>query len=99
MRELAARFFPAEEVDKAVLVAECESGFNPAARSSNGLYGGLFQHLISDWDRRATLAGWSGSSIFDAEANTAVSAWLLSKASWETQWPSCSAWADGQLGG
>ena len=99
MCELAARYFPPNEVDKAVLVVDCESNFDPNAVSANELYGGLFQQLISDWDRRATLAGWPGSSIFDAEANTAVSAWLLAQASWATQWPYCSAWADEQLGG
>ena len=99
MCELAERYFPPNEVDKAVLVVDCESNFDPNAVSANELYGGLFQQLISDWDRRANLAGWPGSSIFDAEANTAVSAWLLAQASWATQWPYCSAWADVQLGG
>ena len=99
MCDLAARYFPPEEVEKAVLVAWCESEYDPNAYNSAGPYGGLYQQLISDWDRRAILAGWAGYSVFDAEANTAVSAWLLAQTSWETQWPSCSAWADGQLGG
>lgn len=99
MRDLAARFFPADEVEKAVLVAKCESGWNPAAYNPSGPYGGLFQHLESAWPSRATAAGFPGASIFDAEANTAAAAWLLSRASWSSQWPYCSNWADGQLGG
>ncbi len=98
MRELAARFFPSEEVDKAVLVARCESGFNPAAYNSSGPYGGLYQHLETHWETRAAAAGYPGASIFNAEANTAAAHLLWSSNGWGP-WPSCSAWADGQLGG
>ncbi len=76
MRELAARFFPADEVENAVSVARCESGFNPSAYNPAGPYGGLFQHLESRWAYRAEQAGYPGASIFDAEANTAAAAWL-----------------------
>jgi hypothetical protein len=98
MRELAARFFPSEEVEKAVLVARCESGFNPAAYNSSGPYGGLYQHLETHWETRAAAAGYPGASIFNAEANTAAAHLLWSSNGWGP-WPSCSAWADGQLGG
>jgi hypothetical protein len=98
MRALAARFFPAEEVDKAVLVAKCESGFNPMAYNPAGPYGGLFQHLETAWTSRASAAGYPGASIFDPEANTAAAYLLWSSSGW-SPWPSCSSWADGQLGG
>ncbi|MDH5372863.1 MAG: transglycosylase family protein [Acidimicrobiia bacterium] len=98
MRDLAVRFFPAEEVEKAVLVAKCESGFNPNAYNPAGPYGGLFQHLESAWAARATAAGYPGASIFDPEANTAAAHLVWSSSGWGP-WPSCSSWADGQLGG
>ena len=98
MRELAGRFFPAEELDKAVLVAWCESGFDPNAYNLVGPYGGLFQHAEIYWPSRAIAAGYPGASIFDAEANTAASKLLWSISGWQP-WPYCSAWADGQLGG
>ncbi len=99
MRSLAASYFPAAEVEKAVLVAKCESGWNADVVSSNGLYGGLFQHAFSHWESRAASAGWAGADIFDPAANTAVAARLLEGSSWDSHWPFCSGWADGQLGG
>jgi len=98
MRALASLYFPAEEVDKAVLVARCESNLDPSAYNPDGPYGGLYQHSLAYWDGRATSAGWSGASIYDAAANTAVSAWLVARDGWG-HWPWCSSWADGQLGG
>ncbi len=81
MRDLAARFFPAEEVDNAVEVARCESGFNPNAYNPYG-YGGLFQHHEDYWADRAEQSGYAGASIFDAEANTAAAAWLWGVRGW-----------------
>lgn len=98
MRELAGRFFPVEELDKAVLVAWCESGYDPNAYNPAGPYGGLYQHAERFWDSRAAAAGFPGASIFDAEANTAAAHLLWASSGW-TPWPWCSAWADGQLGG
>jgi hypothetical protein len=98
MRELAAGFFPAEEVDKAVLIADCESGLNPSAYNPGGPYGGLYQHSEAAWDSRAAAAGYPGASIFNAEANTAAAYLLWSSNGWDP-WRWCSAWADGQLGG
>jgi len=98
MGNLAARFFPGEEVEKAVLVARCESNFNPSAYNPAGPYGGLYQHSLVSWDSRAASAGWAGSSVYDATANTAVAAWLWGRGGWGS-WPWCSAWADAQLGG
>lgn len=74
-------YFKPEDVDTALRVAKCESNLDPSAWNPNG-HGGLFQHAISAWDSRAEAAGWPGASIFDAEANTAVSAWLLYKDGW-----------------
>jgi hypothetical protein len=98
MRALASLYFPAEELDKAVLVARCESGYDPAAYNPAGPYAGLYQHSFTYWDSRAASAGWAGASIYDASANTAVTAWLVARDGWG-HWPWCSTWADGQLGG
>jgi len=98
MRTLAAQHFPAEEVDKAVLVARCESNYDPAAYNPSGPFGGLYQHSLAYWDDRAASAGWAGASVYGADANTAVTAWLLARDGWG-HWPYCSTWADLQLGG
>ena len=98
MRALATQYFPAAEIDKAVLVARCESNFDPSAHNPAGPFGGLYQHSLAYWDGRAASAGWAGASVYDATANTAVTAWLLNQGGWG-HWPWCSAWADAQLGG
>ena len=75
-------YFEPHDVDTALRVAQCESNLDPTAVNPSGLHGGLFQHAISAWDSRATAAGWAGASIFDPEANTAVSAWLVEVDGW-----------------
>lgn len=77
MRDLAARYFVASDVERAVRVARCESGFNPSAVNGSSGAAGLFQHLPRYWKDRAAAAGWAGADILNAEANTAVSAWLV----------------------
>jgi hypothetical protein len=99
MRALAAVYFPADHVDKAVLVAFCESTYNPDAYNPAGPYAGLYQHSLVYWDGRAAAAGWEGASVYEAAANTAVSAWLVAQDGWTGHWPYCGPWADGQLGG
>ncbi len=98
MRALASLYFPADGVDKAVLVARCESNYDPSAYNPEGPYGGLYQHSVTYWDSRAASAGWAGAGIYDADANTAVTAWLVARDGWG-HWPWCSTWADAQLGG
>ena len=75
-------YFESDDVDTALYVAQCESNLDPTAVNASGLHGGLFQHAISAWESRAEQAGWSGASIFDPEANTAVSAWLVEVGGW-----------------
>jgi hypothetical protein len=78
---LFSQYFEQADVETALRVAKCESNLDPSAWNPNG-YGGLFQHAYSAWDERAEAAGWAGADIFDAEANTAVSAWLLYRDGW-----------------
>lgn len=82
-----ALYFSAGDVDKAISVAICESGLNTAAYNPAG-YGGLFQHSIVYWPDRAAAAGWAGASIYDGNANAAVSAWLVNTDGWH-HWPNC----------
>ena len=86
-RDLFSRYFSGDDVDVAIRIAVCESGLNTNAYSPKG-YGGLFQHSISAWDSRAAAAGWSGASIYDGEANTAVAYWLYTQSGW-SPWPNC----------
>lgn len=86
-RDLFGRYFSGDEVDVAMRIAVCESGLNTNAYNPAG-YGGLFQHSIADWDNRAAAAGWSGASIYDGEANTAVAYWLYTQSGW-SPWPNC----------
>lgn len=81
-RSLFSLYFQPGDVETAVRVARCESNFDPTAVNVSGLHGGLFQQAFSAWDSRAEKAGWAGASIFDPEANTAVSAWLVEVGGW-----------------
>jgi hypothetical protein len=93
------RYFPASEVDKAVLVAQCESNFDANVRGGGGNnYVGLFQHADWVWADRAAKAGFAGADWWDPEANVAVSAWLLNGDDW-WHWSNCSSIADSVLGG
>jgi hypothetical protein len=99
VRALVAAYFPASEVDKAVLVAKCESGWDAyVTGGAGGKYVGLFQHAGWVWDSRAAAAGQAGKPWWDPEANIAVAAWLLDGDNW-WHWSTCSSRADEQLGG
>lgn len=74
---LVARYFPPEDVPRALCVISYESGGDPDAnRGRSRSAKGLWQHLDRYWDRRAEKAGVPGASIWDPEAQTIVAAWL-----------------------
>jgi hypothetical protein len=51
--ECAAARWPVEGgAEKAICIADRESGLIPTASSPTGLYVGLFQHSAADWPRR-----------------------------------------------
>lgn len=77
IRLLIGRYFAAEDVNRAVRIAWCESSFNPEAVNPVTGAGGLFQHLPEYWAERSAAAGVAGADPLDAEANVAVAAWLL----------------------
>ena len=76
-RPIVASYFPEDRIDWALRIIECESHGDPLAKNPASTASGLFQHLASLWDERATAAGWGGADVFDPLANIAVAAWLL----------------------
>lgn len=92
-RPLVAAYFQPADVDLALLVIGCESGGDPNAKNPNSTASGLFQHLASYWDGRASAAGWAGSSIWNPEANVAVAAWLVYSDGWHHWNPSRGCWS------
>lgn len=77
VRALAAKYFGAEDVNRAVRVAWCESRFNPSSTNLRTGAVGLFQHLPRYWEERAEAAGFSGADPTDPEASTAAAAWAV----------------------
>ena len=74
---IIALFFAPEDVDLALEVSYCESRWDAGATNATSNASGLFQHIPRFWAERSAAAGWAGANIYDAHANTAVSAWLV----------------------
>ncbi len=74
--DLVALHFEPSDVDLALRVMHCESSGHPEAINRASGASGLYQHLPRFWDERSALAGVH-QSIFDAEANITVAAWLV----------------------
>lgn len=68
------------DANRVATIAKCESGFNPNADS--GYYKGLFQHDPGYWPARAARYGFSGASIFNAEAQIGVSTAMMAEGGW-----------------
>jgi hypothetical protein len=85
VRALVAEYFTAEDVNKAVRVAWCESRFNPASTNLRTGAVGLFQHLPKYWAERAENAGFPDADPSDPEASTAAAAWAVyNEGGWDT---------------
>lgn len=91
MRGILSLFFAPEDVDLALSVSHCESRWDPGARNRTSGAAGLFQQLPRFWEHRASEAGWSGADIYDAHANTAVSAWLVYEGGGWIHWTASQA--------
>lgn len=76
-RPIVAAYFPADRVDWALRIIECESHGDPNAKNPTSTASGLFQHLGSLWEERTLAAGWDGADILDPFANIAMAAWLF----------------------
>jgi len=85
VRALVAEYFAAEDVNKAVRVAWCESRFNPTSTNLRTGAVGLFQHLPKYWAERAENAGFPDADPTDPEASTAAAAWAIyNEGGWDT---------------
>ena len=78
-RPLVAAWFPANRVEEALRILDCESHGNPDAYSPYSGTSGLFQFLPGTWAGAAPSAGWAGASVFEPEANISVAAWLTNR--------------------
>lgn len=77
VRAIISKYFQTADVNRAIRIAWCASSFNPAAVNPASGASGLFQHLPEHWAERSTAADRPGGSIFDADTNVAVAAWML----------------------
>ena len=78
-RGLVQQHFPANRVDEALRIIQCESGGDPNALNPYSGAAGLFQFLPSTWASTAPKAGYPDASVFDPTANTASAAWLANR--------------------
>lgn len=69
-------YFPADMVEPALRIIQCESLGDPDAYNPYSGASGLFQFLPGTWAVIAPKAGFSGVSVFDPEANIGAAAWL-----------------------
>jgi hypothetical protein len=85
VRALVSIYFAAEDVNKAVRVAWCESRFDPNSTNLRTGAVGLFQHLPQYWEERAAEAGFTGAEPTDPVASTAAAAWAVyNGGGWDT---------------
>ena len=78
-RSLVEQFFPADRVEQALRIINCESNGDPNAINPYSSASGLFQFIPSTWATTAHRAGYPDTSPFDPEANTASAAWLTNR--------------------
>jgi hypothetical protein len=75
-RPIVAAHFPADRVDEALTIIQCESGGDPGIVNPYSGAAGLFQFMPGTWAAASVSAGVGGSSVFDGEANIIAAAWL-----------------------
>lgn len=91
-RPLVGQFFPANRVEEALRIIDCESNGNPSAVNPYSGASGLFQFLPSTWATTAPSAGYGGASALEPEANVAAAAWLANRYQ-ELGYPYWHAWS------
>lgn len=77
VRSLVVRYFPEEDVNRAIRVAWCQSRFNPTSSNPETGGTGLFHHLPEFWPQRAAAAGFPDAEPDDPEANVAAAAYAI----------------------
>ena len=68
------------DTQRVLMIARCESGFNP--RADSGQYKGLFQQDKDFWAGRAAKYGYAGASYFDVDAQIGVSTTMMAGGGW-----------------
>ncbi|HEU4749737.1 MAG TPA: transglycosylase SLT domain-containing protein [Acidimicrobiia bacterium] len=91
-RSLVADYFPANMVNDALAVIDCESRGSPDAYNPYSGASGLFQFIPGTWAVASVKAGFSGASAFEPVPNVASAWWLVSY--YESRGkPSWAAWS------
>lgn len=90
-RNLVATYFPADQVDRALRVLGCETGWtgNPSSKNPTSSAAGLFQFLRSTWDRVAVPLGYGSydsGAVYDPVANVHAASVLSQGGSDWSQW-------------
>jgi septal ring factor EnvC (AmiA/AmiB activator) len=78
-RPLVETYFPANRVEEALRILDCESNGDPDAYNPYSGASGLFQFLPSTWESTAPKAGFPNASPFEPEPNVASAAWLANR--------------------
>lgn len=78
-RPLVETYFPANRVEEALRILDCESNGDPDAYNPYSGASGLFQFLPSTWESTAPKAGYPDASPFEPEPNVASAAWLANR--------------------
>ena len=93
-RGLVQTYWPAELVEWALRIIDCESHGNPSARNPISSAAGLFQFLRSTWDNGPApalgLGSYDSGAVYDPESNIRAAAWLYANWGGKSQW-SCRA--------
>lgn len=77
VRALIEHHFRAEDVNRAIRVAWCQSRFNPTSSNPETGAVGLFHHVPEFWAQRADAVGFQGAEPTDPEANVAAAAYAV----------------------
>jgi soluble lytic murein transglycosylase-like protein len=91
-RSLVAEYFPANMVDDALAVIDCESRGLPDAYNPYSGASGLFQFIPGTWAVASVKAGFGGASAFEPEPNVGSAWWLVSYYQSRGK-PSWAAWS------
>lgn len=75
IRHYSKQYWVSEKL--AMAIATCESWLNPNAKNKNSTASWIFQHLSRYFPARAKKYWFPGASVFNAEANVAVSIQML----------------------
>jgi peptidoglycan hydrolase CwlO-like protein len=91
-RPIVAAHFPADLVEDALYIIQCESNGDPEAVNPYSGAAGLFQFLPGTWAVASVNAGVPDASVLDPEPNIQAAAWLAGyyQANGRSPW---SGWA------